>query len=337
MRRRGICNYAMQSILHRLTTAPEAEMEAGLDSAGDCGYVLGFELSAMPRRQPPNSEFVPNSLNAMLSRIHRSRQDMIRPVLEQPREYVLLSIHELAAKRQVDAATVSRTILAMGFPSYRDFRRYLHQLSTAHTTALDQMRATIKDTSTFSSRVKETLDTAASNVHRVVNGLEMDRLENLAARFYKAKRIIIMGGDLAESLVTFLHYILIFLGFNAIAATRAGHITHLMRDSTKRDLIIAISFRRGLRQTVEGILRGTANGSYAVAITDTSISPLARASNEAFIVPIDAPPFTSYVAPMVLLDAIMSAVANYRTDRTLTILTEAEREQREGFRWYPEL
>jgi RpiR family transcriptional regulator, carbohydrate utilization regulator len=291
----------------------------------------------MPRRQPPHSEFVPNSLNAMLSRIHRSRQDMIRPVLEEPREYVLLSIHELAARRQVDAATVSRTILAMGFPSYRDFRRYLHQLSVAHTTALDQMKATIGNTSSFSSRVKETLDGATSNVHRVVNSLEVDRLRKLAVRFYKAKRIFILGGDLAESLVSFLHYILIFLGFDAIAATRAGHITHLMRDSTKRDLIIAFSFRRGLRQTVEGLLQGKANGSYAVAITDTSISPLARAADEAFIVPIDAPPFTSYVAPMALLDAIMSAVANYRTDRTLTILKEASKEQRDGFRWYPEL
>jgi RpiR family transcriptional regulator, carbohydrate utilization regulator len=280
---------------------------------------------------------MPNSLDAMLSRIHRSRQDMIRPVLEQPREYVLLSIHELAARRQVDAATVSRTILAMGFPSYRDFRRYLHQLSIAHTTALEQMRAAIKDTSTFSSRVKETLDSATSNVHRVVNSLEMDRLRDLAARFYKAKRIYILGGDLAESLVSFLHYILIFLGFEAIAATRAGHITHLMRDSTKSDLIIAISFRLGLRQTVEGVLQGKANGSYTVAITDTSISPLARASDEAFIVPIDAPPFTSYVAPMALLDAITSAVANYRTDRTLTILKQAEKEQRDGFRWYPGL
>lgn len=294
-------------------------------------------FSAMPRRQPANSQFQPTSLNAMLSRIHRSRQDMIRPVLEQPRDYVLLSIHELAARRQVDAATVSRTILAMGFPGYREFRRYLHQLSIAHTTALDQMRASIRDTSTFSSRVKETLDSATSNVHRVVNSLEVDRLKTLAARFYKARRIFILGGDLAESLVSFLHYLLIFLGFDAVAATRAGHITHLMRDSTKRDLIIAFSFRRGLRQTVEGLLQGKANGGYAVAITDTSISPLARASDEAFIVPIDTPPFTSYVAPMALLDAIMSAVANYRTDRTLTRLKEAEEEQRDGFRWYPEV
>jgi RpiR family carbohydrate utilization transcriptional regulator len=310
---------------------------ARLDGAVIWRYVLVFDFPAMSRRHLPKPKVVPNSLNAMLSRIHRSRQDMIRPVLEQPREYVLLSIHELAARRQVDAATVSRTILAMGFPSYRDFRRYLHQLSIAHTTALDQMQATIKDMSTFSSRVKETLDSATSNVHRVVNSLEMDRLKDLAARFYKAKRIYILGGDLAESLVSFLHYILIFLGFEAIAATRAGHITHLMRDSTERDLIIAISFRLGLRQTVEGVLQGKANGSYTVAITDTSISPLARASNEAFIVPIDAPPFTSYVAPMALLDAMMSAVANYRTDRTLTILKQAEKEQRDGFRWYPGL
>ncbi len=263
---------------------------------------------------------------------------MIRPALEQPREYILLNIREFAAKRQVNAATVSRTILAMGFPGYREFQRYLHQLSIAHTTALDQMQASRKDQASFAGKVQETLDTATRNLQRLVNGLEITRLEKLAVRFYAAKRIILLGGDLAESLTYFLHYILTLLGFHTVAATRAGHITHLMRGATKHDLVVAISFRRGLRQTVEGLLQAKANGAYTVGITDTSISRLARASDETFIVPIDIPPFgPSYVAPMAMIDAILSAVANHRTARTLAILKEAEKEQRTGFRWYPEV
>jgi hypothetical protein len=56
------------------------------------------------------------------------------------------------------------------------------------------------------------------------------------------------------------------------------------------------------------------------------------------IVSIDAPPFgPSYVAAMALLDAILSAIANHRRLRTVAILKEAEKEQRTGYRWYPEL
>ncbi len=284
-----------------------------------------------------SSEFVPGSISAMLSLLHRTRQDMIRPVLEQPRDYVLLSIRELAARRDVDAATVSRTIAAMGFRGYREFQRYLHQLSIAHTTALDQMRAAARrDKTTFSSRVRETLDAGNRNLQRFTNNVEVERLHKLAARIYDAERIIVLGGDLAESLAHFLHYILVLLEFHAVAATRSGHIAHVIRGSSRQDLVIAISFRRGLRQTVEGAEQARGNGSYVVGITDTSISRLARVSDETFIVPIDTPPFgPSYVAPMALLDAIISAVANYRTARTLAILKEAEKEQRTGFRWYP--
>lgn len=291
----------------------------------------------MPKRSS-HSDFVPNGINTMLNRIYRARQDMIRPVLEHPREYILLNIRELASRLQVDPATVSRTILAMGFPSYREFQRYLHQLSVANTTAFAQMRATNRHQTSFSSRIQDTLKSATENLEGLINSLDPERLDALAAKFYEAKRIIILGGDLAESLVSFLHYQLTVLGFHAIPAIHAGHITHLMRGTTKDDLVVAISFRRGLRQTVDGLLEAKANGCYTVGMTDTSISRIASASDETFIVSIDTPPFgPSYVAPMALIDAILSAIANHRRPRTLAILKEAEKEQRTGYRWYPEL
>jgi RpiR family transcriptional regulator, carbohydrate utilization regulator len=293
--------------------------------------------SHMPSRSA-YTEFVPSDINTMLSGLYSARQDMIRPVLEHPRSYILLNIRELASRLQVDPATVSRTVFAMGFPSYREFQRYLHQLSVAHTTALDQMKATKKHHTTFSSRLQETLKSAMENLEGLVNSLDPDRLDTLAARFYKAKRIVILGGDLAECLVSFLHYQLTVLNFHAIPATHAGHATHLMRGVTKDDLVVAISFRRGLRQTVEGLLQARAHGCYCVGITDTSISRIARSSDETFIVSIDTPPFgPSYVAAMALLDAILSAVVNHRRPRTLAILKEAEKEQRTGHRWDPEL
>lgn len=287
---------------------------------------------------PRNAQFIPNRIEEMLSRIYRARQDMIRPVLEHPREYILLNIRELAAKLQVDPATVSRTILAMGFPGYREFQRYLHQLSIAHTTALDQMRSAREKHTGLASRVRETLDSVTRNLEGLVNNLDPERLEAVAGRFYKAKRIVVLGGDLAASLVSFLQYQLTLLQFHVVGATGTGQVTHLVRGTTKEDLVVAISFRRGLRQTVEGMLQAQKNGSYAVGITDTSISRIARSADEAFIVSVDAPSFgPSYVAPMALLDALLSAIANYRRARTLSILKEVEKEQRAGHRWYPEL
>ncbi len=110
---------------------------------------------------------------------------------------------------------------------------------------------------------------------------------------------------------------------------------HLVRHANKKDLVIAISFRKGLRQTVEGLQQARGKGAYCIGITDTYVSPVAQACNEVFLASIEAPPFgASYIAPMAILNAILVACANYRRARTLSILRAAELEELHGSRWY---
>ncbi len=290
----------------------------------------------MPKRalRPEKQE---EAAGTMLNRIYRTRQEMMRPILEHPREYVLFSIRALSEKLKVDPATISRTVVAMGFPNYREFRKYLHQRSVTHSTAFERMNATNGSHTSFEGHVRKTLDGAIRNLEGACNNLDMNHLKSIADRFYAAKRIYILGGDLAASLVYFLHYQLMELGFDVTAATSGGHVTHLMRRVTKRDLVIAISFRRGLRQTVEGLVQARAKGCYTIGITDTSISPIARSADESLFVSVDVPHFgSSYVAPMAVLDAIVSAIANRKRARSMAILKEMEKDQKTGYRWYSE-
>jgi RpiR family transcriptional regulator, carbohydrate utilization regulator len=290
----------------------------------------------MPPRAPGPKQ-PPAGVGVLLSRVYRKRQEVMRPVLEHPREYVLLNIRELAERLGVDPATVSRTVLAMGFPSYRAFQKYLHQRSITHSTAFERLRATEKSQTGFEGRVQKTLDGAVRNLEGVCRSLDIERLAAIADRFYAAKRIYLLGGDLAVSLVSFLHYQLIVLGLDAIAVTSAGHTTYLMQRVTKKDLVIAISFRRGLRQTVDGLSQARAKGCYTIGITDTSISPVARLADESLLVSVDVPHFgASYVAPMAVLDAILSAIANRRRARSMAVLKQMEEEQKSGNRWFVE-
>jgi RpiR family carbohydrate utilization transcriptional regulator len=290
----------------------------------------------MPKRTSGPKES-PAGVGTLLSRVYRKRQEIMRPVLEHPREYVLLSIRELAEQLGVDPATVSRTVLAMGFPSYREFQKYLHQRSITHSTAFERLRATENSQTSLEGRVQKTLEGAVRNLEGVCRSLDIQRLASMADRFYAAKRIYLLGGDLAVSLVSFLHYQLIVLGLNAIAVTGTGHTTYLMQRVTKADLVVAISFRRGLRQTVEGLTQARARGCYTIGITDTSISPIARSADESLLVSVDVPHFgASYVAPMAVLDAILSAIANRKRARSMAVLKQMEEDQKTGYRWFPE-
>jgi DNA-binding MurR/RpiR family transcriptional regulator len=304
-------------------------MALGVDIAA-CGR------SVMRKLQSRNGTRVDGlSFAERIARLSKKRRELIRPVQEHPRDYVLLSIRDVAAKLGTDASTVLRMVRGMGFHSYRDFKAYLHELSIASATSLEGMRDHMADSSILSHGHKA-LEQDIRNLHALRNTLDVKRVVALAKRVHEAHRIIVLGGDLAISLVHFLDYRLNVLGFPATSATTPGYTANATRTLGRQDLVMAISFRRGLRQTIEGVLQAKANGAYCVGITDTFISPIARLCHETFLVPVEAHLSNSYTAPMSFLNVLLTVCAHYRRTRTFRILKKVDQEQRHGFRWYSE-
>jgi DNA-binding MurR/RpiR family transcriptional regulator len=183
--------------------------------------------------------------------------------------------------------------------------------------------------------VRDALGQDLKNLQGLKNSLDAQRLAALAKRFYEARRILLLASDLASILADYLEYQVTLLGLPIFSATSAGRITHLTRTVTKQDLVLAITFRRGLRHTIEGVQQARAHGAYCVGIADTYLSPLAQECDELFLASIESTSFgASYVAPISLLNAILAACAQYRRPQTLALLKEIAEEQRKGFRWY---
>jgi DNA-binding MurR/RpiR family transcriptional regulator len=183
--------------------------------------------------------------------------------------------------------------------------------------------------------VRDALEQDLKNLHGLKNSLDASRLISLAKRVYDARRIVLLAGDLAAFLADYLEYQITLLGLPVFTATSAGRIAHLVRTVNKSDLVVAISFRRGLRQTVEGVHLAKARDAYCVGITDTYVSPLARECDEVFLASVESTSFgASYTAPVALVNAILTACGQYRRPQTLAIVKEIAEEQRKGFRWY---
>lgn len=292
-------------------------------------------LLTMAKARAKHSGVPQAGLGELVGKLSRRRQEIIRPVLENPREFVLMSVRSMAHRLKSDPATTVRIVRGMGFPSYRDFQKFLHDLSIAHATSFELMRSGAVRAATIPSIARESVDQDAQNLQALRNSLEYARLERLAQRVHRADRVLLIGGDLAGSLVTFLEYHFTLIGVTVLAAKSPGHTAHVTRTLGRRDLVFAISFRRGLRQTVEGLQQAKRRGAYCVGITDTFVSPVARFAHESFLASVETLSFgASYAAPMALVNAILIACANYRRARTLKFLREADKEQRLGFRWY---
>src|SRR6202142_1930889 len=275
------------------------------------------------------------SPSARINLLSPKRQQVIRPVFDRPREFVLMSVRALAKRLRTDPATMVRIVRGMQFDSYREFQHYVHELSIAYATSLDAMQTGPAGKSAISTQVRASLDQDVKNLNRLVQGIDPRRIAALVRRLYAARRVVLLGGDLAANLVKFLEHLLIILGLPVTSATSPAEVVHKVRLLGKRDLVIAVSHGRGLRQTVEGLRQAQANGAYCAGITDSLVSPIGQFAQDCLLTSVNTPSFgASYVAPMALLNVLVVACANYKRGRTLTIVKQLEQEQRHGFRWY---
>jgi len=111
------------------------------------------------------------SFTERISKLHLKRQELIRPVQENPKEYVLLSIRDLAQRLKTDPATVLRIVRGLGFDSYREFKAYLHELSIASATSLEGMQSAIPNDSSLASHGRRTLEQDIQHAGHVAAGL----------------------------------------------------------------------------------------------------------------------------------------------------------------------
>src|SRR3984957_7262288 len=202
----------------------------------------------MPTRKVSKaSKFHPGSTLPM-NQLSEKRQQIIRPVLENPREFVLLNVRDMASRLAIAPATVVRIVQGLGFESYKSFRHYLHDLSVTSSTILDSMQAG-GNTPQTPKFLKGSRKQIQENLEFVVEQVDLQQILSIAIRIHEAKRILLLGGDMASALVEYMEYHLTIAGLPVMASVNPGRATPLARSMGEDDIVIDISFRRGLRMT----------------------------------------------------------------------------------------
>lgn len=242
----------------------------------------------------------------------------------------------MARRYHVDPATIVRTIQALGYRRFADFSCDLRQHFVARLTPYTIMKATAREKRSVADHIRDSVERDLENLHALGAGLDVPQVVELAKRIHKSHRILVVGVDLAASLAWFFAYNLRVLGFEAEAPTgSAGNLFHRVRLLTRTDLLVAISFKRGRRETVESVLRARERGVPTFGITDSSFTPIAQYSDAHLIAAIGTSSFAgSYVAPMALLNAVIVACALRNPKRSLAVLHQTQDECRTGARWF---
>ncbi len=265
-----------------------------------------------------------------------SRRKLLRMILENPEDTYFLSSREMAKRYQVDAATIVRTIQALGYKKFAEFISDLRSHFVTRITPYSVLKAASKEKKTVSDRIRHSLDLDMRNLQALQSTINTKQIIALSKRVKDAHRILIVGIDLAAALSWYLAYGLMSLGFAADAPVGStGNVQRRIRTLTRKDLLIAISFGQCLRDTVEAAQRAKKQGVPTFGITDIETTPIARVCDESFIASATSSSFSgSYVAPLALMGAILVACAHTQTSRSLQLLRRSEEEDRTDHRWF---
>src|SRR5262245_7246106 len=273
------------------------------------------------------------------SRLGPIRQQLIRAIVDHCEETSFLSSRELAKRYGVDAATVVRTVQALGYGGFADFATDLRQHLMTRITPYTVLKAATQERRSVADHVDHSLDKALDNLNLLRANLERERVVELAKVIHRSRRILVVGVDFASSLAYYFAYGLATLGFDAEAPIGSeGNLQHKIKLLNSKDLLIAISFGQCIRVTVEAAKRARNQGVTTFGITDSGTTPIARYCDKYLVAGVFSPSFlNSYVAPMALINAIHVAAAHLDLKRSLTKLKPTDKEYLSGARWYREV
>jgi DNA-binding MurR/RpiR family transcriptional regulator len=264
------------------------------------------------------------------------RKQLLVSILENAADTYYLSSRKMARRFDVDAATIVRTIQVLGYNQFAEFASDLRSHFVARITPYRMMKSATRERRTVDGHVQHSLEMDRANLESLRASVPPERVVALARRLDKAGQIVVVGVDLAYSLAWFLAYGLSWLGARAEAPLGGyGNLHHRVRALGARDVLVAISFGRCLRDTVEAARCAKELGAWTFGITDAGDSPIARVCHDHWVVSVTNPSFNgSYVAPLASLDALLVAYAHVQSKRSLDRLRKIDLEEAVAGRWY---
>ena len=267
-----------------------------------------------------------------------SRQKLLTKILEEADETFFLSSRDLGRRYGVDSATIVRTVQAMGYKKFADFTRDLRNHFVTQITPYASMKAATKRQWSVIDYVQQSIDNDLANLNSLKAGFDAIKIVGLAKKIQASRRIMVVGLDFASPLALSLAYALVRLGCDAEAPVgSSGSVQNKVSILTPKDLLIAISFGKCLRETVEAVLQVHQHRVPTFGITDGDETPIARYADDYVTASTGRLSFLdSYVAPVAVINAILVACAHSRPKRSLETLEQFDKGVGAASRWFQE-
>ena len=238
-----------------------------------------------------------------------------------------LTASKLGGLVGVSESTVVRFAIELGFDGYPEFQRALQELIRTKLTSFQRIEVTnnlIGDADVLN----KILLSDADKIRHTLETIDREAFNRAVDKIIGARHIYIIGVRAASSLAAFLsqNFQMIFDNVHFVQTTSGSEMFERIMRVGEGDVMIAISFPRYSKRTIDAVEYARGCGADVVAITDSVLSPIAQYANELLTAQSDMASFVdSLVAPLSVINALIVAVSKKKQDELDILFRRLER------------
>lgn len=258
-----------------------------------------------------------------LSTFSKGQKRIGRYILDHYDQAAFMTASKLGKLTEVSESTVVRFAAELGFDGYPAMQKALQEMARNRLTSTQRIQAAenIYDRDMLSSVLQADIE----NLRQISMDEDRDTFQTAVEKIVHARHIYILGARSSTHLAGYLYFYMqmIFENVTLVQASAAGEIFEQLFRSGEGDVMIAFSFPRYSKDTINAARFARSRGAEIIAITDQKQSPVAQLSSAALLAPSEMLSFIdSMTAPMSLINALLVGIATKMgTDVTKTFTT----------------
>lgn len=275
---------------------------------------------------PRNYEDLIRIIHARHDSMSKTYQRIAVYLTQNPNDVAVLGVNAIAERVGIHASSFVRFAQALGYQGFKDLQTlFQKRLSTAAPGFEARIRALEEELGARGDRseaafLHDLVLRDVASLQDLLKGIDPDDLARAVTLMENADTIYLVGQLRSAPVVDLLRYVLTMLGKRAVILDPSGGLaTHMARTIRDQDLLMAVSFRFYATEVVNIVEAAAGRGVKVVAITDSTLSPLAKNAAVVFAVPEHEYTFSrSLAAPMCLAQALTVALASRLQDGAQT-------------------
>ncbi len=265
-------------------------------------------------------------IQTRMSEFSKGQKQIANYILSHYEKAAYMTASKLGGLVGVSESTVVRFAIELGFDGYPELQRALQELIRTKLTSFQRIEVAsnlIGD----GDILEKVLMSDAERIRHTLDLVDRDVFNTAIDKILSARRIYIIGVRSAASLASFLsqNFQMIFDNVEFVQTTSGSEMFERIMRIGKEDVMIAISFPRYSKRTINAVEYARETGANVIAITDSEFSPIAQYADELLTAQSDMVSFVdSLVAPLSLINAMIAAVSMKRQEELNVLFRRLE-------------